>query len=158
MQTFLPYPDFRRSAEVLDYKRLGKQRVECYQILNTLLGNSTGWQNHPAVKMWREYEMSLSAYGIIVCREWIKRKYRDNLLGKFEKIYDDELRKSQPNHSYYESRFIQNNLGIYSNYPIWFGNEQFHDSHKSNPLRKDYEFYSAYGWDVPDNLPYYWPV
>ena len=26
MQTFLPYPDFFRSAEVLDVRRLGKQR------------------------------------------------------------------------------------------------------------------------------------
>ena len=37
MQTFLPYPDFERSAKVLDNKRLGKQRVEVLQILNVLL-------------------------------------------------------------------------------------------------------------------------
>jgi len=28
MQTFLPYADFKLSTRVLDYKRLGKQRVE----------------------------------------------------------------------------------------------------------------------------------
>ena len=33
MQTFLPYPDFARSARCLDNRRLGKQRVESYQIL-----------------------------------------------------------------------------------------------------------------------------
>ena len=33
MQTFLPYPDFARSARVLDRKRLGKQRVETLQVL-----------------------------------------------------------------------------------------------------------------------------
>ena len=33
MQTFLPYPDFARSAAVLDRQRLGKQRVEVLQIL-----------------------------------------------------------------------------------------------------------------------------
>ena len=34
MQTFLPYADFKRSAESLDNKRLGKQRVEAMQIYN----------------------------------------------------------------------------------------------------------------------------
>lgn len=33
MQTFLPYANFEASAKVLDYKRLGKQRVEAKQIL-----------------------------------------------------------------------------------------------------------------------------
>ncbi len=36
MQTFIPYPDFHRSAEVLDMKRLGKQRVETFQVLGGL--------------------------------------------------------------------------------------------------------------------------
>ncbi len=36
MQTFLPYPDFARSAAVLDPARLGKQRVETLQILRAL--------------------------------------------------------------------------------------------------------------------------
>ena len=42
MQTFLPYPSFDASAKVLDYRRLGKQRVEAYQILNTITGKSAG--------------------------------------------------------------------------------------------------------------------
>jgi len=52
MQTFLPYQNYSRCAEVLDNKRLGKQRVECLQILNALLDASKGWKQHPAVKMW----------------------------------------------------------------------------------------------------------
>jgi len=28
VQTFLPYPDFKKSAECLDFRRLGKQRVD----------------------------------------------------------------------------------------------------------------------------------
>jgi hypothetical protein len=45
MQTFLPYPDFRKSAEVLDRQRLGKQRVEGLQLINSLAGitNGKGW-------------------------------------------------------------------------------------------------------------------
>ena len=34
MQTFLPYESFRESAKVLDWRRLGKQRVEGMQIIN----------------------------------------------------------------------------------------------------------------------------
>lgn len=55
MQTFLPYSSFSKSASVLDNKRLGKQRVECLQILKALSDPAYGWQNHPAVKMWKGY-------------------------------------------------------------------------------------------------------
>ena len=36
MQTFLPYDSFEESASVLDWKRLGKQRVEAMQIVNAI--------------------------------------------------------------------------------------------------------------------------
>ena len=58
MQTFLPYKDFRKSLQCLDYRRLGKQRVEAMQIHNILTGKneSSAWVNHPAVKMWKGHE------------------------------------------------------------------------------------------------------
>jgi hypothetical protein len=64
MQTFLPYKDFEKSAEVLDNKRLNKQILEGYQILNVLNNDDpkAGWRNHPAVKMWRGYEGQLWLY------------------------------------------------------------------------------------------------
>ena len=79
MQTFLPYADFAQSARALDRQRLGKQRVEVKQILNVLKKGSGGWANHPAVKMWRGYEMALCNYGIAVCGEWTVRGYKDTL-------------------------------------------------------------------------------
>ena len=33
MQTFLPYSSFTESAKILDWRRLGKQRVEGMQII-----------------------------------------------------------------------------------------------------------------------------
>ena len=39
MQIFLPYKSFKKSAEVLDYQRLGKQRVEALQSINIIEGN-----------------------------------------------------------------------------------------------------------------------
>jgi hypothetical protein len=38
MQTFLPYSDITESMRVLDNKRLGKQRVETYQIISAITG------------------------------------------------------------------------------------------------------------------------
>jgi hypothetical protein len=41
--------------------------------------------------------------------------------------------------------------------PIWHGNKNFHESHKSNLLRKNKKHYSKFNWETPSNLPYIWP-
>ena len=82
MQTFLPYPDYAASAKVLDRQRLGKQRVENLQIIKALLDPTYGWQNHPAVKMWRGHIISLLDYQAAICSEWVGRGYKDTCLDK----------------------------------------------------------------------------
>src|SRR5690606_11138493 len=52
MQTFLPYEDFAATAQVLDQRRLGKQRVEALQVLRGLTRPGYGWRHRPAVSMW----------------------------------------------------------------------------------------------------------
>lgn len=139
MQTFLPIPSFKDSAQLLDYKRLGKQRVEAKQILQCLLGEgSLAWRNHPAVKMWKGCEQSLALYGITICQEWINRGYKDSLLPFFESKYNYELSAKQGK-------------------PNWLGNEEFHYSHASNLLRKDPNYYGQVFTDTPSDLPYVWP-
>jgi hypothetical protein len=135
LQTFLPYASFEDSAAVLDNRRLGKQRVEGTQILTILLTpNYRGaWRNHPAVRMWRGYEEALRLYINAVVTEWIGRGYRNSLA-----TYDLTGRPIV--------------------FPFWLGDPRLHDSHKSNLLRKDFSYYSQFGWDVPPDLPYYWPV
>lgn len=136
MQTFLPYPDFYKSAACLDNKRLGKQRVEAKQIWLALQPDSTSkWQNHPAVKMWRDYENSLAFYGIIICREWKSRGHKDSLEEWFLNIFNYPII-----------------------YPLWFGDKEFHESHQSNLVRKKPEYYRFFFPDVPEDLPYVWPV
>ena len=133
MQTFLPYPNLKKSLKVLDNKRLGKQRVEAYQILNILLNRTytKGWKNHPAVKMWQGHENALKLYFNKAVKLWISRGFKNNM--KLEVI---------------ESKIT---------FPEWFGNKKFHSSHRSNLLRKDYEFYSKFGWKEPTDIPYFWP-
>jgi len=137
MQTFLPYSDFHKSACLLDRQRLGKQRVEVYQILKTLKGESKGWTNHPAVKMWRGYENALILYGLEICTEWIGRGYKDTIKERLYSMID------------YNSSF---------ELPPWFGGN-IHESHRSNLIRKKPEFYlSKFEKDTRLNLPYLWPV
>lgn len=136
MQTFLPYQSFSLSAKVLDRQRLGKQRVEAKQILLALRDPTYGWQNHPAVKMWRGYEIALAQYGVIVCDEWIRRGYKDTL----QPWFLEHLQSSHP-----------------LMYPSWL-TDDFCRSHQSNLVRKNPTWYRVFFPDVADNLPYMWPT
>ena len=42
--------------------------------------------------------------------------------------------------------------------PPWLGDDAFHRSHQSNLVRKLPEHYGDLFPDVPDDLPYIWPV
>jgi hypothetical protein len=79
MQTFLPYRDFEETARCLDYRRLGKQRVECKQILSAIRGETNAWANHPAVKMWKDHVDTLKHYYNVILQEWINRGYKNNM-------------------------------------------------------------------------------
>tara|TARA_B100000214_G_scaffold168130_1_gene120744 strand:- start:413 stop:865 length:453 start_codon:yes stop_codon:yes gene_type:complete len=130
MQTFLPYESFNKSASVLDWRRLGKQRVEGMQIINAINNpNPQGWKNHPATIMWTPYVDALKHYTNVMIREWISRGYNNNM-----EIYD------------------VNNMVK----PHWLGKEEFHSSHRANLLRKDYEYYSQFGWKENPKSPYVW--
>jgi len=137
MQTFLPDSSWMVSARILDRQRLGKQRVEAYQILRALRGESKGWVNHPATRMWRGYERGLIYYTTIMCDEWTRRGYKDSIRDKVTAMLDD--------HPTYEQ-------------PWWMREPQLFISHQSNLVRKDPTYYKWYFPQVQDDLPYYWPV
>ena len=132
MQTFLPYPSFTKTFKTLDYRRLGKQRVEAKQILNVLLDRTTtkGWRNHPIVRMWQGYEPALQLYHNLCINEWINQGYNNNM--ELENITEPII------------------------YPHWLGNKSFHSSHRANLLRKDYEYYSQFKWEEDSENPYTW--
>lgn len=136
MQTFVPYPDMNQSALVLDRQRLGKQRVETFQLLRAISDASIGWRNHPAAKMWRGYENGLIAYGVAICSEWISRGYNDTCLEKIKAFgqADDKA------------------------LPPWWGDEMVHSSHRANLLRKFPEHYGQFGWKENPDMPYFWPT
>ena len=42
--------------------------------------------------------------------------------------------------------------------PPWLGDDRVHASHRSNLLRKDFNYYSKYNWKEPIDMEYYWAV
>ena len=148
MQTFAPEGSgitlgFKR----LDYRRLGKQRVEAWQILNVLRGvdnegnpkDHKGWVHHPATRMWEGHITALAYYGAQCCVEWKRRGYQDSLLPRFNKVLKE--------------------LTEYGGDPT---PPEFLDtimiSHRSNLIRKDPDYYGPMWPDTPAGMEYVWPV
>jgi hypothetical protein len=137
MQTFLPYADFHQSVQALDYRRLGKQRVEAMQLVNSTYKLARGlpvkgWANHPARNMWDGYMDALKLYHNVCIQEWLARGYNNTM-----QLYD-----------------LPKDVVM----PPWIGDERVHRSHRSNLLRKDPVFYSQFNWLESPDIPYYWPV
>lgn len=138
MQIFLPYPEMRKSLQSLDNKRLGKQRVEAYQILCAVTGRPKldgkpykGWLNHPCTIMWKNYVPALKLYLNYSICEWIRRGFKNTM--NLENYIEDQIIM-----------------------PPFIGNDEFHSSHRSNLLKKDYEYYSKFGWVENSSDPYVW--
>jgi hypothetical protein len=149
VQTFLPYADFARSALALDHKRLGKQRVETIQVVRALTRPDYGWGNHPAVLMWKGHEEALGRYGLACCEAWTELGFGDTCAAT---IVADLGAAGVP------SPRSQEELAEAGALPAWLGDEALHLSHRSALVRKDPEHYRALFPDVPDDLPYVWPV
>lgn len=141
MQTFLPFPEFARSAAALDNVRLGKQRVEVLQILRATTFPSYGWGNHPATLMWRGFVPALANYGVAMADEWMSRGAADT------------TRRQIVEFAPAEAELPQSELSL----PSWLGDPQLHRSHQSNLIRKDAAFYGPQFPGVPGDLEYVWP-
>jgi hypothetical protein len=150
MQTFVPYPDVRRSAQSLDRQRLGKQRVECWQILLALKALRTGdlyttdkrgklrkrgWVSHPCTAMWQGHEGYLAYYAFHVCSEWIRRGYKDNMRERFIAIMQEHNDMTPP---------------------AWWGREDIHVSHQANLVRKDPAHYELQFPNANPDMEYVW--
>ena len=153
MQTFLPYQNFEEVAADIDSKRLNKQILECYQILNVLSNPSptAGWRNHPAVKMWRGYEMALFNYAMTMVSEADARSIKtENNVANLQR-----LRRER-------------GIDWGTTMPLWFFNNKIMKrvttTHKANLYKKAPELYPQFVSAVSDknNKPccdtcqYYW--
>lgn len=153
MQTFLPSKDFDTVAKMLDSKRLNKQILECYQILKVLSSDDprAGWRNHPAVKMWKGFEVALYDYVSSMLRE-----------ANYRGIKTDKNTENLVT-------LRANNIKSWgSGFPKWYQNSEIMKfvttTHKANLFYKDPEFYfefesatiSKYNQPCCDTCKYYW--
>lgn len=152
MQTFLPLSNFRESARVLDMRRLGKQRVEAYQIMRVLNGESKGggWRNHPAVLMWAGHEGALLQY----VRDMITEAKHRGI--KTENNEANINRIASPVWNTEKPEWMQDKAKL----------SKVVATHRANLYRKDPIFYEEYATAVsseynkpccPDCL-YFWPT
>ncbi len=139
MQTFLPDMNVSKAIDMLDNKRLGKQRVEAIQIASCLLEKETRWKNHPAVLMWKGYE------------DYLVLLYLNTTIETFGKRGFKNYKCLE---HYKRLKKLVNPKNIKR--PPWY-NENFVLSHQSNLLRKNKDYYSKY-FNVRDDLPYIWYV
>ena len=148
MQTFLAEPTFQEAARVLDQKRLVKQLLEGRQIMAALAGETKGWVNHPATKMWRNYEDSLYRYLFSVAVELNNRGYKwKNNWNEIDRLYSEHF--SDKIGEYDDSQF-----------------ERVINTHRRSLYLKDPIHYNQYkqyaeseAADVCcDRCNYYWPT
>ena len=121
MQTFLPYPNFAKSAAALDDLRLRKQILETAQVLDALRHNK-GYVHHPMTIAWRGYEEALRLYGKAILAEYRRRggvKYVE---------YEAHFGSPDPK----------------APLPPWVGDNAFHTGHRGHLYRKDAQKYPEY--------------
>lgn len=127
VNTFIVSDDYETTARLLDYKRLGKQRVEAMQIINVLEREergeiNKGWKNHPATKMWRGNVNQLKKYTNVMITEWIRRGYKNTM--KFYSIDETDVES-------------ENETDV-----PWFVKwKPLQYSHMASLVRKDRDFY-----------------
>lgn len=148
MQTFVPFANLALSAHVLDSKRLNKQLLEGRQIYGILASNKrTGaWVNHPAVKMWRNYDTGLYAYLRAIKDECVTRGIQtEKNWTAIEQMHESNWHRGD--------KIVM---------PAWWGDDRVHESHKFNLHRKDTEhyhhFYDASNYVCCDKCNYFWPT
>ena len=142
VNTFVTSSSVEECAKNLDWRRLGKQRVEAYQIWRTLTGKgrllpdgtegppTKGWKNHPATLAWQGHTCALAMYTNVMIREWIARGYKNTM------------------------QFLPHCKN--PRFPWWWGWDPLIMSHRASLNRKMPEHYS---WEVGEyaNHGYIWP-
>ena len=139
VNTFVVTADLDACAKALDYRRLGKQRVEAYQIWRVLNGLTKGWKNHPAVNMWTGHTCFLAKYCNTMISEWKFRGYKNTM------EFLPHCANPRP--------------------PWWWGWAPIHLSHQASLNRKKPDYYKfdvgsymKYGYAWPSKVLSCWRI
>jgi hypothetical protein len=150
MQTFITdLPEFGYGLRYLDQKRVVKQLLETRQIMSALTGNTRGWVNHPATKMWRGKEDMLWDYGRQNALELDHRGYQwQNNFEQLTAHYEDIANSRYTNGDWSRDDYTR---VLYT--------------HRGRLWEKDSDYYSNwslysdfYKYVCCDRCNYYWPT
>jgi len=146
MQIWMPYYDLEESARVLHPSHL-KRSYFTARWLVKYTGRATGsanWAKHSAQRLIAQYGQNVD----------FLRKYRDIL--EYEWVSSRALPAHEIGKDYlYVIPYAWTQRPVAN--PRWFGNNYFHDSHKSALLALDYIYYGRMDWDVPLEIDLWWP-
>ena len=173
MQTFLPFADFQRSANVLDNKRLGKQILECYQIMLALSKDnvdgveelrSLGVEDKTVVGLWHQQRTGVeeNAYHPPYRNHPATLMWKGNERALWDYATACHLEWFARGYHSYE-KTVAKTFILAKHFkprlasPVFLGDEAFHQSHRAALYRKDPEYYYAYEKDAKVSSGYVWP-
>jgi len=124
MMTFLPFADFKASAEALDTKRLQNQRTEARFVLEWLENRGFDLRAYGAARMWKGYKDALAAY--------------------YNACLDAYEAHGYVNGPTMQRAAVPEKVEM----PPWLGDERFHAAQRAQLLLKKPEYYAEKGWDA----------
>ena len=150
---------------LLDNKRLGKQRLEAKAIIDILeyydendeMPANTAWTNHPATMMWVGHTNALKVYFNYVLHFWEKRGFKNNYEYYDIEREDVEIIKCifEDNVATFEKKANKDT------FPIWFCFPPFYLAQRAALIMKDRDYYEE-KLRTPELKPYFlkgylWP-
>ena len=124
MMTFLPFADFKASAEALDTKRLQNQRTEARFVLAWLENRGFDLRAYGAARMWKGYRDALAAY--------------------YNACLDAYEARGYVNGPTMQRASVPTEVEM----PPWLGDERFHAAQRAQLLLKKPDYYAEKGWDA----------
>lgn len=161
---FIIVPNIQLTADMMDKKRIGKQRIEVKQIIDILeeidkngSSKSKSRVSHPAIKSWIGYTNHLKVYFNIIVRKWISYGFKNNY-----ELYDIDERPYNIVPCIFDGKTASYDISKFNQYsfPFWVSFPPFYMSHQASLCRKDPLHYRGLLRDELKpflNNGYFWP-
>ena len=144
VNTFITSPSLEKCAKNLDNLRLGKQRVECIQLISFIENtNNKGFKNHPVLIMWKEHVTALKVYCNFMIREFIARGFENTIpiyeLDETKIVFYDNIFNEETGLTEIIKPQIEKDSIVF---PIWFNWNPLILTHQASLLKKNNNYYS----------------
>ena len=161
MKTFLPIrlatfkDSVYASLNALDNARLGKQRVETYQLYRILRGidGQSKWRFHPASIQWRGYHEALGLYLVASLEVWGSRLSKAGIPMSNERMSENVKRFRIGIDPKTNEAYDWDTVSL----PWWWSCDAIFNSDAASLYRKDKKHYADYKQYDEQYAEYVWP-